>query len=296
MKRAWCATLLSLAGAPAFAQQFSYPDFSSTSGLTLLGHAATSGTELRLTPPVKGQGAAVWRDAKVRVRRGFTTNFQFRISEAGGVPDWFGMLGADGFAFVIQNDTPTSIGTGGSGMCYEGISNSIAIEFDTWGHPFFGDPDSNHTSVQTQGVNPNTYTAAASLGLSQTIPELSSNTVMTATITCANNVLKVFIDGVEHLSVNVNLSTLLNLDNGTAWVGFTSSTGGAFEAHDLLSWDFSSVCYPDCNGCGCLTIAQFACFQASFVAQNPYADCNLDGAFTISDFGCFQSEFVAGCN
>ncbi len=54
-------------------------------------------------------------------------------------------------------------------------------------------------------------------------------------------------------------------------------------------------CYPDCNASGTLTIADFICFQAKFVAGDPYADCNGAGGLTIADFICFQARFVAGC-
>jgi hypothetical protein len=56
-----------------------------------------------------------------------------------------------------------------------------------------------------------------------------------------------------------------------------------------------SVCYPDCNDDGTLTVADFGCFQTKFVAQDPSADCNEDGYLTVADFGCFQTRFVAGC-
>ncbi len=55
------------------------------------------------------------------------------------------------------------------------------------------------------------------------------------------------------------------------------------------------ACYPDCNGVGGLTIADFGCFQTKFVAGDPYADCNGVGGLTIADFACFQTKFVAGC-
>ena len=54
-------------------------------------------------------------------------------------------------------------------------------------------------------------------------------------------------------------------------------------------------CYPDCNGDGALTVADFGCFQTAFVSGNMYADCNGDGQLTVPDFGCFQTQFVAGC-
>lgn len=61
---------------------------------------------------------------------------------------------------------------------------------------------------------------------------------------------------------------------------------------------FSSLvggCYPDANGDGQLTVADFGSFQTRFVAADPYADCNSDGSLTVADFGCFQTAFVAGC-
>ncbi len=54
-------------------------------------------------------------------------------------------------------------------------------------------------------------------------------------------------------------------------------------------------CYADCNGSGGLTVADFTCFQAKFVAGDPYADCNQSSTLTVADFTCFQAKFVAGC-
>ncbi len=33
----------------------------------------------------------------------------------------------------------------------------------------------------------------------------------------------------------------------------------------------------------------------NFVGLGCYPDCNGDGALTVADFGCFQTKFVAGC-
>ena len=42
--------------------------------------------------------------------------------------------GGDGFAFVLHRDPSGSaaLGTNGRGLGYEGIENSLAVEFDTW--------------------------------------------------------------------------------------------------------------------------------------------------------------------
>jgi len=54
-------------------------------------------------------------------------------------------------------------------------------------------------------------------------------------------VLRVFLDnvGTPILTVNVNLSTLLSLNDGSAWVGLTGATGGSTENNDILNWTFT---------------------------------------------------------
>ncbi len=74
-----------------------------------------------------------------------------------------------------------------------------------------------------------------------------------------------------------------------------STTEGGLDAFKITTVACSNPCYPDCNGVGGLTIADFGCFQTKFVAGDPYADCNGVGGLTIADFGCFQTKFVAGC-
>ena len=71
--------------------------------------------------------------------------------------------------------------------------------------------------------------------------------------------------------------------------------GGFMDMDDMAVEAGGTVCYPDCNLDGALTVADFGCFQTAFVAGNMYADCNGDGALTVPDFGCFQTKFVAGC-
>ena len=290
-----------IAASAAHAQSLpNYPDFSSVAGLNFAGVSAfQNGNELRLTRAIESEIAQVWYADKVPVSGGFVAEFDLRISNPGGVPDWYGFLGADGFAFVIQNDNAFAFGASGSGMGYGGIPHSLAVEFDTWGHPFFGDPDSNHVSVQTLFDLPNSHEPIASLGLNGNILELTSAAVIRARIEYAPGQLTVYVDDMINPALDIAVDlTLLGLDNGTAWVGFTSSTGGAFENHDLLNWTMSAGqgCYPDCDANGVLDIFDFLCFQNSFVAGEPYAcDCEPAPVCDIFDFLCFQNAFVGGC-
>jgi hypothetical protein len=78
-------------------------------------------------------------------RTSIFAHFQLRIG--GGA----GLNGSDGLAFIMQNssDGATAIGIGGGGLGYQGISPSVAIEFDTFANPM--DPDGNHVALLSGG-------------------------------------------------------------------------------------------------------------------------------------------------
>jgi hypothetical protein len=56
--------------------------------------------------------------------------------------------------------------------------------------------------------------------------------------------LSVYIDDLYSpiLITPIDLGSTLKLDDGRAWVGFTGATGeNNWQAHDVLSWQFSSL-------------------------------------------------------
>ena len=188
------------------------------------------------------QTAAAWLPAMQPVANGFTTQFTFQLSSAGGVL-------ADGFAFVIQNSAAgnTALGTTGSGgfLGYHGLTNSIAIEFDTYQNDW--DPNSNHVAVQSN------YTGANSAShngqdfptpvLSVVNSSLASNLVTgshSVTITYdGSSTLTVSLDGTLVLTAPVNLNSL-GLNSGNAVVGFTAATGAGSENTVISNWSFAS--------------------------------------------------------
>lgn len=218
---------------------FNYTDFSSTSGLTLLGNATRAGNVLRLTPASSFQVGAAWHQVKQGVGDGFSTAFAFRVHGlAGG--------GADGFALVIQNTGLNAIGGNGCRNGFDGIPNSLAIEFDTWDSTSceageVNDPNDNHVSVLTRGTLPNSAAEVYSLGSATGIPNISDGQTHQGMVTYQGGVLSVFIDNLVNpvLSESVDLGAILSLDGVGAWVGFTGATGGSSENHDLLSWSFT---------------------------------------------------------
>lgn len=84
---------------------FTYTDFSSTNGLSLLDSAAQSGAVLRLTPAAESRVGNALAINKQQCGSGFDTRFQFLISNPGSRPGT--PSGADGFMFVVQNTGPT---------------------------------------------------------------------------------------------------------------------------------------------------------------------------------------------
>ena len=236
---------------------------------------------LRLNSATPNQHASAWYATKQPLNTGFTTAFQFTVSNTGACSGC-GFPG-DGLAFVIQGD---SLGTGALGYDQNGqnlaygngglsgvfgfgnsITNSLAVELDTYRNVEFGDPDGNHIAVQSCANSPltpapstnsadHTYlcgnSVIANLGLQSLPSGLSLSDGKTHTITvnylppgnCTGgcNNFSVYMDSQLILHITLDLAQQLTLDgNGAAYLGFTSSTGAAVENSDITSWSFSQL-------------------------------------------------------
>lgn len=231
--------LLIVATTPALAQ-FDYPGFASFSGLVPVGTAQLVGNALRLTEAKPGEVGAVWRQQRQDVASGFVTMFQFRMIDTGGIPDAAGVNGGDGIAFVIQNAVDNAEGYDGGSIGYGGIPNSLAVEFDTYNNGSGYDISSNHVAINTNGFQQNYSTQPFTLGQADSPRLLSDGGIHTAIIEYTPGTMKVYLDRCDRplLEVSVDLSKRLVLDNGRAWVGLVSSTGSAWEVHDILQWTF----------------------------------------------------------
>jgi hypothetical protein len=232
---------------------------------------------LRLTPNAGNQVGSAWYNTAQTVQNGFSTSFQFEFSNPSGTP-------ADGIAFVIQNVHTLPLnaigftGSNGGAIGYgdddagaqpqTGITNSVAIEFDTYQNPQWADPGPNsnfngsvsHVAVQSCGTGPNTSHHGqpcsngqlnSTLGAPISVSALADGLPHSVTIvynpacsTCAVPTpanLHVILDNVDlyHNGVNVDLASLGLGDGGTAYVGFTGATGGSYENQDILNWIFT---------------------------------------------------------
>jgi len=195
--------------------------------------------------------------------------------------------GGDGFSFVIHGDAndADALGDGAEQLGYGGLRNSIAIEFDVWTNtgPDTDDIFYDHISIHSAGFSlPNESGPRTSLGSSRPVdladgelhrvrikyyPHLVTNFLqgMTANENLVPylkdngegrrlGTLAIFLDeNIEankpDLSIPLNLSVLLDLPDGMAYVGFTASTGAQWENHDILKWEWCSAsgCEIDYN-------------------------------------------------
>ena len=188
---------------------------------------------LDLTPPLNGQSGSVFTTEGVALGpdAGFSTKFSFQFTEAGNG-------GADGMVFTLQT-VSSSVGGGGGGIGYEGLSPSVGVEFDSW---FNGgsDPDDNHVGINVNGSMVSDPTADAPA-------QLDGGEVFYAWVDYdgATNVLEVRLTTTDDRPTDPTITTTIDLaaillqnPDDEVFVGFTSGTGGAHARHTVLTWEF----------------------------------------------------------
>ena len=197
--------------------------FASTTGLSLLGGAALSGTALQLTSGINWQARAVWYATPVNVQS-FTTDFDFQLTAAL----------ADGFTFTLQNAGVTAVGMNGGGLAYEGIGSSVAVKFDLYDNSGEG-PDS--TGFYTNGAAP----TVPAVDMTASGVNLHSGDILHAHLAYDGTTLTLTLTDTV-TSANFTTSAALNIPAtvgaNTAYVGFTAGTGGLSAIQSILNWTY----------------------------------------------------------
>lgn len=215
-------------------ESFSTGTFERLQDYQLVGSAKIVGGDIQLTASGEWLAGACWYKKKLVVEHGFEVEFQMIINQNGGWRE-NGADGADGLAFVISNDPKgISVGEPGEGIGYQGMSNCLVVEFDTFDN-FEG--GSNHVSIQTNGKGKVNRFNEYSIAINHKIPELQ-NTVRKVKINYDFKEMRVYIDDKLYIKKTVHLEKIIKLDKGKAWIGFTAATAGAYSQHKILSWKF----------------------------------------------------------
>jgi len=258
--------LLGLALAPpSQAVYFNYADFVDVSDFLLIAQAqglydddnySPGRHVLRLTKTEGPTLGVAWLQDPVTLAPdySFSTTFLFRM---------FAGSGGDGFTFVVQtagvNETMWGGAGGFLGYGYEEnpdqtrIAPSVAVEFDTWSNfhapwnwpPY--DPLSggdNHMDINWNGEF-------------QDIPEIlgfpaidlnDGGPILQAWIEYDGSTLRAWVGPPGERPVTAVLNYAMNLEEiletNQVYLGFTASYSGAWQNHDILSWQFSSVPAP----------------------------------------------------
>ncbi|EGF89240.1 rhizobiocin RzcA [Asticcacaulis biprosthecium C19] len=212
-----------------------YDNFSDLTGLDLYNAATTAeteeGTVLRLNSTDGNNVGAAFSEEKVSAAA-FSSHFEFRITEPGNG-------GADGFTFVLAaGDTGNGSAGYGEGLGYAGLTNSVAIEFDTWQN---ANESANHIGIDQDG-------SVTSVASSDVETPMDNGNVWDVWVEYSGGTLSVFLsdDGIKpgtaQLTYAIDLIAVLNTN--LVSVGFTASTGGSTEIHDILSFGYTSQWAP----------------------------------------------------
>lgn len=190
------------------------------------GAELTNGT-FTLTDGGIGQSRSAWYLFKQDINA-FQASFEY-LDVGGG--------GADGVAFVLQNDPDgvASLGGGGGGLGYLGIAPSFAFMINIYA----GAPGGPGIQVSTggSGLGTNTYIATPAANP-------ASGNPIRFDLTYLNGVLNVTM---TNLTSNTVFTTNFVVDipgavlGNQAWIGLTAATGGATATQRVSNFSFSSL-------------------------------------------------------
>ncbi|WP_019605295.1 carboxypeptidase regulatory-like domain-containing protein [Teredinibacter turnerae] len=276
-----------------------FDDVFDTDLLTFNGSATTysnntSEAAMRLTPALSGQSGSVFTTEPIALvdskgfNASFSTSFAFRISNSNGNHNDSDGAGADGLVFTIQTNS-NSVGSTGLGIGYQGIPNSVGIEFDTYDNsPANGfsqnDVSGNHVGIDING----NIDSIAQIPITE---RLNNGGIWHTWIDYngVTDLLEVRLSQTAArpaspiLSIQIDLVEVLGVED--AYIGFTSGTGASWGNHDILSWQFANRFAPIGERSD-LTLSQLtvtendnALLVASARIGNASVGASPDGAF-----------------
>ncbi|OJX49499.1 MAG: hypothetical protein BGO88_14760 [Flavobacterium sp. 38-13] len=186
------------------------------------GNALLTGNEVRLTESLGNLYGTVWGKARLDLNENFkiSTQLYFGASDSG----------ADGLAFVLQ-PLSSNQGVSGGGLGYQGISPSLAVEFDTYYNPG-ADPISNdHIAIVKNGL------AASISAHSEFAPYYNAGQIEDGNWhdavfewIASSKTLKVTYEGTVIFNTVIDIPNAV-LGNQYAYWGFTAATGGSVNEH-----------------------------------------------------------------
>jgi hypothetical protein len=247
-----------------------------TTTMHLVGSAAMAGDRLRLTPAELFVAGGAWVGTKQQITAGFEMIFEFQLTERGGSGG-----GPDRFAYVRQTQGLQAlagrgsaggfaIGDGNGDWSKPGIPHSIAVFFDTFRNREADDPSGNYIALCTNGQVSAMRWPPSRLAVARKLRiRLKDGRRHRAKVVYEPPLMSVCLDGGEpEFRVPVDLSGVVD-PSGSAYIGFTASTGDGYENHDILNWTFTPA------QAAVSSSISFVQSEIHFLPQNCLPDRNL---------------------
>jgi gliding motility-associated-like protein len=217
-----CTATTTLLLADPTCSQFAAADFQSNGNTTYANNIYT------LTPNQGNRNGSVWNKNRLFLDQDFDISSRVYLGNSDA--------GADGIAFVLQNQS-LNAGSSGGGLGYAGISPSFAVEFDTYNNGS-QEPVQDHIALIANGATAgahNTYSTPFEV-------QMEDNQWHTVRIvwSAASKNFQVWYDGTRRHNITIDLKA--NIFSGKPYVywGFTGATGGATNLQQV---EFTSYCY-----------------------------------------------------
>ncbi len=181
--------------------------------------------EYIVTGNERDQSGAVWGADKVNLNIPFDFQFLIFLGENND--------GADGVAFVLRSETSIRFGNKGLGLGFEGILNSLGVEFDTYQNKDeINDPVEDHTAIAINGNTDHNNELETLFGpvLLPNLEDGRFHKVRFIWDPVLNN-FSYFFDDRFITEIKVDLISIIGSDEAV-W-GFTGSTGLFFNEQKI---------------------------------------------------------------
>ncbi|WP_255350059.1 L-type lectin-domain containing protein, partial [Mangrovimonas sp. TPBH4] len=194
----------------------------------------------RITENTTQQSGSVWYNNVIDLNTDFEIIFDanFGSNDANG---------ADGMAFVMKTTATAEIGLSGGGVGYEGITQSLIVEFDTWTNGNRADITADHMALMKNGstYHNSANNLAGPIQASETsinIEDGNYHEVKVAWDATAQNFTVTF-DCSERIAYSADIINTIFNGTSEVYFGFAGSTGAAYNLQQLCfkHISFSSI-------------------------------------------------------
>ena len=192
-----------------------------------------------ITENVGWQSGGVWYDNPIDLNEDFTIYYKNNFGNNDS-------NGADGMALVFKTTSTPDVGDSGGGVGYEGIQNSLIVEFDTWQNTDRNDPFYDHLSIM---INGNASHSSPNNLVGPVPPTSTSNNMedgldhnVKIIWAASTQTFEVFFDCELRLTLNRDIKGTIFGGDSTVFFGFVGSTGGSSNLHQVC---FNSISFVD---------------------------------------------------